>query len=820
VESHSLPTGTVTFLFTDIEGSTRLLQRLGDGYAQVLREHRGLLRRAFLEHGGVEVDTEGDALFYVFGKATEAVAAAQDGQAALVGGDVRVRMGLHTGEPLLTDEGYVGIDVHLAARICASAHGGQVVVSGATAALVDAVFRELGEHRLKDFVAPQRLYQLGLSDFPPLRTPSATTNLPLQAPIVGRAHERAEVNLLLRDHRLITLVGPGGTGKTRLALQIAADASDEFEHGAWWVPLSAIGDPALVEAAVAGVLGVQDSVATHLATREVLLLLDNFEHVVDAAPMLSDWLGSAEKLKLLVTSRESLRLTDEWEYAVSPLPQADAVSLFTARARAIKSDFVPDDAVGEICRRLDGLPLALELAAARVRAMSPRQILERLDERLRLLTSGARDLPERQRTMRATIDWSYELLDPGEQGLFARLAVFSGGCTIGAAEEVCDASIEVLESLAAKSLIARTGDRVVMLETVREYAVDRLQRAGEDERRRGAHARYFLDLTEAGAPEVELDQSEAWTRRLNDEHGNIRAALERFRSTGESQLELRLVAAVWRFWFDQGRWRETTDAVQKALGSSSELTAARVVVTNAAAWTSWRQGDVVTGTSYAEEGLRQSRELGDPALIAKSLRVLGACVMDGDVARASALMEESGELCEMLGDLNGLSASLNNLALIAVASEQYPRATELLQRALSISRSSGSERGSSVCLMNLADAERHAGDFLSSRRHFDEGFALARKLGIREVVVETLYGLAFLACAVGDHVWAGRLIGAAQREGDEFGHSFEDHDRDEFERTMAILRQHLGDNGVEDEIVAGRELTPDLAIVFRMPPAV
>jgi predicted ATPase/class 3 adenylate cyclase len=817
VDARNLPVGTVTFLFTDIEGSTRLLQQLGDHYAGALSVHRELLRRAFQGNGGVEMGTEGDALFYAFSRATDAVAAALDGQTALEGGKVRVRMGLHTGEPRLTDEGYVGVDLHLSARICSAAHGRQVLLSSTTMALVDTPHRDLGEHLLKDFDTPQRLYQMGLEDFPPLRTLSLH-NLPLSpVPIVGRARERADVSQLLQVCRLVSLIGPGGTGKTRLALQIAADASSEYEHGVCWVSLASIREPELVEAAIAAALGVRDSIAAHLSERQLLLVLDNFEQVVEAAPLLTTLLGLAARVTILVTSREALRLAAEHEYPVPPLPQADAIALFTVRARSIASDFTPDDGVAEICRRLDGLPLALELAAARIRTMSAAQILDRLGQRLLLLTAGARDLPERQRTLRATIDWSYELLSQDEQVLFARLSIFSGGCTLDASEDICDASLDVLDSLAAKSLVVRSSDRVVMLESIREYASERLEASGELTDLRTRHSQYFLRLSEEGAPEVDRDDAEAWIRRLNDEHANIRDALEDFRRTEESELELRLVAAVWRFWFDQGRWQEATHAVQRALDARSDTTKASVIVLQGAAWTSWRQGDEDAGVAYAEEALRQSRTIGDPSLTSRSLRILGACLKDSELAKAITAVEESAALAETVGDLSGLSASLNNLAIIATSSGDYQRASELFERSLSASRASGSERGSSICLMNLAESERNLGDYSSARRHLGESFDLAQKLGIREVVVESLYGLAAVATSQGDHMRAATLIGAAQREGEEFGHVLEDYDQKVYVQTMTRLKQQLGEDVLERAILAGRALSPSAAIAFDAP---
>jgi hypothetical protein len=388
----SLPTGTVTFLFTDIEGSTQLLRQLGpDRYAEALVEHRRILRDAFAAHGGVEVDTQGDAFFFAFGRATEAIAAAAAGQRGLGDGPVRVRMGVHTGEPVRTDEGYVGVYVHRAARIAAVGHGGQVVISQATRDLLEETFvvRDLGEHRLKDLTAAVRLYQLGTGEFPPLKTLYGT-NLPIQpSPLVGRERELAEAGALLREARLLTLVGPGGSGKTRLALQLAAESVEAFENGVFFVPLQAIRDPALVLPTIAQTIGAANGLADAVADRRMLLLLDNLEQLLDAAPNVADVLARTPNLKVLATSREPLRIAGEREYAVDPLAERDAVALFTSRAAQAE----PASAVGEICRRLDCLPLAVELAAARTTLLAPDELLARLDRRLPLSPSDGGTCP-------------------------------------------------------------------------------------------------------------------------------------------------------------------------------------------------------------------------------------------------------------------------------------------------------------------------------------------------------------------------------------------------------------------------------------------
>ena len=497
-----LPTGTVTFLFTDVEGSTRLLQEHGAGYADLLDEHRRALRDAFSRYGGVEVDTQGDAFFVAFSRAADAVAAAAEARQALEPGLIRVRMGIHTGEPIVTDEGYVGIDVHRAARIAAAAHGGQIVVSETTRGLLDSDtgVRDLGEHRLKDLIGAERLYQLGAGDFPPLKTLDAT-NLPVAAsPLVGREHELGElVAALSNGTRLLTVTGPGGTGKTRLALQVAAELVGTLRDGVFWVPLASLSDPDLLSSEVAQAIGARDDLAGFLRGKELLILLDNFEHLLDAAPAVSTVLASSGGLRVLVTSRSPLHVSAEREYRLEPLPAGDAAALFVERARSIGRELAPDATVEAICRRLDGLPLAVELAAARTKLLAPEPLLERLDSTLPLLTGGARDAPERQRTLRATIEWSYDLLDSGSKELFARLSVFAGSFPLSAAEEVSGADLDGVAALVDSSLVKPIGDdRFLMLETIREYALERLDGNGRGRGATAAARRLLLRSRRAG----------------------------------------------------------------------------------------------------------------------------------------------------------------------------------------------------------------------------------------------------------------------------------------------------------------------------------
>jgi predicted ATPase/class 3 adenylate cyclase len=523
-----LPSGTVTFLFTDIEGSTKLLHELGaEAYADALAAHRRLIREACAEHGGVEVDTQGDAFFFAFASALGALGAARDAQDRLAAGPIRSRMGVHTGAPLVTEEGYVGVDVHRAAWIAAAGHGGQVLISESTAACVEESLRPLGEHRLRDLLEPIRLFQLGEGEFPPV-TALAGTSLPTQpTPFLGRERELAEVLALLGDSRirLLTLTGAGGSGKTRLALQAAAEAAPDYADSVFWVSLQSVRDSELVGATIAQSVGASDDLALHLSSKRALLLLDNFEQVLDAAEKLGDLITRLPNLKLLVTSREPLHLSAEHEYAVPPLSEREAVALFGERARAVRPDFVEDQAVGEICRRLDCLPLALELAAARVKVLPTEELLQRLDRRLPLLTGGPRDAPQRQRTLRATIAWSYELLTADEQRVFANLAVFAGGCNLEAAEDVCETDLDTIAALVDKSLLRREGERYLLLETIGEYAVECLEERGGVEELRRRHAEYYLDLARSVEDLVRSPEAAAFLDRLERDHDNLRTAM-------------------------------------------------------------------------------------------------------------------------------------------------------------------------------------------------------------------------------------------------------------------------------------------------------
>jgi len=612
------PRGTVTLMFSDIEGSTRLLRRLPDVYAELLSMHHELVRDAFGRHGGYEVDMQGDAFFVAFATAGDAVAAAADAQRALAshdwpdGNEIRIRIGLHTGEPGFVDDRYVGLDVHHGARVMATAHGGQVLVSESTRALLDESVRvrDLGAHRLKDIAEPHHLYQLEIdglpADFPPLNTlDNRPTNLPaLTSTFIGRMRELAELEALLGrpDLRVLTLTGPGGAGKTRLALQLAGDALDSFTHGVFFVPLAAVRDEELVVPAIARAIGLREypgetmleSLTEYVRGRELLLVLDNFEQVIGAAPAIAGVLAAAPGLCVLATSRVPLHLSGEHTYAVPPLavPEStrsadiadlqrfEAVKLFVERAQAAAADFAltPEnaEAVAEICLRLDGLPLAIELAAPRVRTLTPASLLSRLDQRLSVLTGGAQDLDERQRTLRSTIEWSHELLLEDEKTLFAVLGSFVGGCRLDAAEALCDLDgsggagvLDALGSLVDKSLLRRRADsdgepRFWMLETIREYAFEMLQASGGADEALQRHAVWYTAQAERLDVGSRTGDRARCHARFDDEYPNLTGAIDVSRETRNGELMLRLVSALSAFWATRGFVAEGRRAFEDA----------------------------------------------------------------------------------------------------------------------------------------------------------------------------------------------------------------------------------------------------------------
>ncbi|MEO8252694.1 MAG: adenylate/guanylate cyclase domain-containing protein [Chloroflexota bacterium] len=755
-----LPTGTVTFLFTDIEGSTRLAQELREAWPLLLERHREIARAVWTEQNGVEISTEGDSFFVVFASAPAATAAAVAVQRQLVAepwppeAQIRIRIGMHTGEGLLSSGGYVGLDVHRAARIAAAGHGGQVLLSATSAALVEGTLpegvtlREMGEHRLKDLSRPERIWDLVISglpsDFPALRTLDAVpNNLPVQlTSFLGRQREIGEASHLLMEGRLLTLTGPGGTGKTRLSLQIAADAIDRFPDGMYFVPLGTISRADLVLPTIAQLLGlvdpgmgVLDRLAEHIGGKCVLLVLDNFEQVNDAGSEIAELLARSPKMSVLVTSRSPLRVYGEREYPVPPLGVPDpkhlpdleifstyeSVALFVERAMAVRPDFAVTSAnapaVAEICARLDGLPLAIELAAARVRVLSPQAIMERLGDRLKLLSGGSRDLPERQQTLRGAIAWSHDLLDEADQRVFARFSVFAGGATLSAIEQVVldpDDSSDALDAIASlvdKSLVRQESDpdgepRFRMLGTIREFAMEKLSDRGERDQIGGRHADWVLALVEDGAKAVFGPEQKAILDRSEREHDNIRAALARAIATDQAEVAMRIFAASWRFWQMRGYLAEAREHAERVLAmpGSRELPDARAAALEAAGGIAYWQADLLPARAWYEEAL--------------------------ELARAS-------------GDNQRLASALYNVSFtFTLNREDQMQARAMALEAVDLYRQLGDEGGIGRSLWGLANTYYFFDDFAGGRVHIDEALEIFRRIGDRFMTAWSLYILA------------------------------------------------------------------------------
>jgi predicted ATPase/class 3 adenylate cyclase/Tfp pilus assembly protein PilF len=860
------PSGTVTFLFTDIEGSTRAWERDRATMATALTRHDAILREAIEKQRGYVFKTVGDAFCAAFARAPDALAAAVGAQRTLAaepwgGGPVRVRMAVHAGSAEERAGDYFGPAVNRVARLLSTGHGGQVLLSLAAQELVrdelpsGVRLRDLGDHRLKDLERPERIFQVVAPDLPD-RFPSLSslaahpTNLPIQlTPFVGRAREVAAVRDLLigPDARLLTLTGPGGTGKTRLALQAAAEASEAFPDGVFTVLLAAIRDPAFVAPAIAAALGVREGpeqaieqrLGEFLEGKRLLLVLDNFEQVEDAAPLVVDILRSAPTVTILVTSRVALRVSGEREFAVPPLdlPEAavsspdrvvdcEAVRLFAARARAVRPDFAVTEhnaqVCAEICRRLDGLPLAIELAAARLKLLPPQALLDRLARTLPLLTGGSRDLPARQRTLRGAIAWSHDLLGPEERALFRRCAVFAGGWTLEAAEAVGNAGDDLgadvfdeLTRLADHSLLRPPAEadgepRLGMLETVREFALEQLAASGEEGATRRRHAAHFLALAEASDAELKGPRQAEALERLAAEHDNLRVALGWALGGSPSlpgadpALGLRLAGALRRFWEVRGHLAEGRGWLELALAETRSSDAepqstARATALQGAGTLALRQGDyaraaacleeaiaawgalgdragvasALTGladvaerrgeygwaTALLEEALGEARAVHDPAGVARVLTNLGnVAERREDFARAEALYDEALAANRAAGDRRGVAICLNNLGLLAYYRRDYLRAAALHEDVLGIFRALGDPHGAATSLNNLGLVAQDRGDPSGATRFYEEALQLRREIGDRWGVLRCLTNLGTVAQERGDHARAEGLF--------------------------------------------------------------
>jgi predicted ATPase/class 3 adenylate cyclase/predicted negative regulator of RcsB-dependent stress response len=799
---------TATFLFTDIEGSTRLWEREPERMQRALARHDAHVRTAIVSHRGSVVKMTGDGVCAAFDDALDALVAALRLQRVLADPDategiaLRVRSGLHWGVVERRDHDYFGSAVNRAARIMGAAHGGQVLLSQAVVDRVrdrlptEVSLRDLGTVRLRDLARPERVCQVLhpelRRDFPALRSLEATpNNLPQQvSSFVGREREQAELGTLLATARLVTLLGAGGLGKTRLSLQAAADVLDDFPDGAWFVELAPLSDARLVPQAVASVLGVREesglpvreALVKHVGDRQLLLILDNCEHLLHAcADLAKRLLQAGPRLKVLATSREPLRVTGESTYPLPPLAvpdpkhplaldalaQCESVRLFSERAAAAQPGFRVSDrnaaAVTDICRRLDGIPLALELAAARVRVLPAEKIATRLTDRFRLLTGGDKTALPRQQTLRACIDWSYELLSEPERALLRRLAVFAGGWTLEAAEAVCEGDdvaeagvLDGLTQLLEKSLIALEAerDRYALLETVRQYARDRLRESGDEARWQGRHLAYFLQVAEEAEPLLRSVEQQAWLDRLETEHDNLRSALTWSASAdGNAEGGLRLAGALWWFWLARAHFFEGRGWLSAMLaGAADGHTVARGKALYGAGELAFQQGDYPAARASYTESLALRRQLGDRRGIAGALNNLGNVARDqGDPPSAKSLYEESLAIKRELGDRRGIAMSLNNLGNVAKDQGDYPAARALYEESLATVRELTDPRGIAMSLNNLGGVLLEQGHHSAARAHFEESLAIRRELGERQGVASSLNNLALVATAQGDY---------------------------------------------------------------------
>ncbi len=862
----------VTFVFTDIEGSTNLLQHLGDApYADLLDEHRRVLHAEFARQGGRQIDVAGDAILVVFDSARAAVVAAVAAQRALAEhawpprARLRVRMGVHTGEPVRVAGEYIGLDVHRAARICNAAHGGQILVSRATGNLVaetlppEMGLRDLGVHRLKDLRQPEQIFQVTSPalevDFPPLRAlPARRHNLPPElSSFVGRDRERAEVGRLLAASRLVTLVGTGGCGKTRLALRVGADLVPRYPDGVWLVELGSLTDPGLVVQTVAATFGVREmpgrpwltGLTEALRDRAMVLVMDNCEHLIDAcAAIVSTILGACERVRVLATSREPLGIPGELTMRVPSLslpaagapvtaataPASEAVMLFAERAAAVQPAFAltPENApaVAEVCRRLDGIPLAIELAAARIAALPVSELAKRLEDRLSLLTQGSRTAPPRHQTLRAVMDWGYQLLSPGEQALLRRLAVFAGGWTLEAAERVCAAPedpplavLDLLSQLVLRSLVQAEEHAGTMryrfLETVRQYSAERLRESREAAAVSDRHLQWYVDLAGRAAPDLVGSTQAAWFERFETEHDNLRTALEWALRSGRAEAGLRLIGAAWRFWFVRGYFAEGRQWVDALLQAGADAPGpVRAEALNAAGNLAvFGQGDYAAGRRLYEQGLALWRAAGDGRGIAKVLGNLAfVAAGEGDVASERALLGESLALRRELGDQWGVALALHNLGRAAFRQGDYGEATRLLRQALEIWEGYQDKQHIAMTLANLGWVAYRQADYAAARALLTEGLGLRREIGDTLGLANQLERFAGLAGAQGRAAQAARLFGAAEALRESLGAPLPPSDRGDYDREVTAAREAAAPDDFAAAWAAGRALTMERAL--------
>jgi predicted ATPase/class 3 adenylate cyclase len=872
-----LPDGTITLLFADVEGSTRHLLRLGDRYTSVLARQSAVVVGAVERYRGHLVDTHGDTSLAAFATAHDAIQAAMEAQRALAaepwpdGQPLRVRFGLHTGEPVRNAAGYAGLDVHRAARICTAAHGGQILISQTTRDLIahavprDAVLVDLGHHLLKDLPQPEHLIQVagpGLErEFPPPRTLGAPAGLPQQQKgLIGREGQlEACRELILReDLRLLSLTGPGGTGKTSLAIHLAGSLMPNFEDGVYFVALAPVSDSALVPRAVARALGIQevggrpllDVLTDALASHRSLLVLDNFEHVLSAAGFVADLVQACPYLKVVVTSRELLRLSIEFDLPVPPLElppsgstaaaqleSNDAVRLFVARAQDARPSFALTDesapVVAEICRRLDGLPLALELAAARVRLLPPRALLARLDRRLPILTDGPRDLPARQRTLRDTIGWSYGLLTDDERLVFRLLGVFVGGCTLDAVEAVCTANLNVLDtmaSLADKSLVrqsfANGEPRFSLLETIREYSLEQLEAAGEADDARRRHADVFLAMVERADPHLIGADQVTWLDRLEVEHGNLIAALtwardgqalgDRTESGFPAALAgLRIAGGLHWYWWLGGRVGEgrrwLAEALDWDIGVGGPPARARALY--AAGTLALIQGAYREAERLLDDGFQLGQSLDDLVTAGRCLTYRGIVEAyfheSGEIDRFGPLetAERASAMLEDTTDAWGQALALSQLGSHARRAGDFQSAEQTLRRSVELARATGERYLLGSCLPKLGNLCMDRHDYAAAEPIYREALAAFRDIREDWWTGRCLFYLAATARGRGNLLLASLLLGSSESVLARSAARLNPKERRDQQELTTYLRGALGDPTYEDTFDRGHQMS-------------
>lgn len=907
-----LPTGTVTFICTDIEGSTRLLERLHKQYAAILAQHHRLLRRSFEKHGGHEIDTQGDAFFVAFAGAKNAAQAALEAQRAIAGHpwpedvELRVRMGLHTGEPLLTTTGYVGMDVHRAARVCTAGHGGQILLSESTRVLIGddlpegVSLRDLGEHRLKDLAKPERLFQIVTADlpaeFPPLRSLSVLpNNLPLQlTSFVGRAQEIRELIQAVFSTRLLTLTGAGGVGKTRLALQVAAEVLEEFSDGVWLVELAALPDPELIPQTVANVLGIREqsgrtvltTLEESLSARRLLLVLDNCEHLIAACARFAHaLLRTCAHLRILATSREALGIAGETAWLVPPLSvpvarrvsaaalsQFEAVRLFVERAVAALPSFrltsQNSDAVIQICTRLDGIPLAIEMAAARLKALSAEQIATRLDDQFRLLTAGSRTALPQHQTLRATLDWSYELLSEEERRLLRQLAIFAGGFTLEAVEKICREGgsapevIDLLTRLVEKSLVTaeRRDDRVRyrLLEPIRQYAREKLSASGESDALQRRHLGFFLAMAEEShhlPGGLTFDQ---WLEQIEEEHDNFRAGIDWALGGAASNAGLQLATAMWRFWVHRGYLSEGRSILERALSVAGDAhSSLRARALNGAGYmaltqddyahamalcdeahaiaraegdqqetaialailghTLWHMGDADRPAQLCDESLTLARRSQNQRTLVSSLREFGYVVWHkGEYERLAQLADEYLHLSRALGDRSATADALLLLGEAALGAKQYSRAVALYEESLTLSRVQKDKVAMTRALVSLGNVAAYEENYDRAGPLYREALATAAELRDMWWLVRCLEGMAGAEAAQGQFHRAAQLVGAVDQFREALGSPLPRTDQNGYDHTIAVTGSRLGDEAFRAAWADGRAMSLEQVVVLAL----